>query len=121
MALGAYPAISLKEARKARDIAKVQKAAGKDPVQERKSEKLKAARIEGSTFKSIALEWYKKRVPHWSASHAGRMLRQLERDLSPWIGDLPMDQIQPMELLAALQKIDKSHEVHVNSHFHNPT
>ena len=106
MALGAYPAISLKEARKARDIAKVQKAAGKDPVQERKSEKLKAVRIVGSTFKSIALEWYKKRVPHWSASHAGRMLRQLERDLFPWIGHLPMDQIQPMELLAALQKIE---------------
>nr|WP_240650685.1 Arm DNA-binding domain-containing protein [Variovorax guangxiensis] len=42
MALGSYPTMSLAEARKARDTAKVQKADGIDPIQARKVQKLKA-------------------------------------------------------------------------------
>jgi hypothetical protein len=107
LALGSYPAVSLADARKARDAAKLQKSAGLDPVQVRKVEKLKARRADGDTFKAIALEWYGKQAPLWSESHAGRMLRQLERDLFPWIGDRPIVQIHPMELLVALQKVEE--------------
>ena len=107
LALGSYPAVTLTAARKARDAAKLQKSAGRDPVQVRKVEKLKATRADGDTFKAIALEWYGKQSPQWSESHAGRMLRQLERDLFPWIGDRPIVQIHPMELLAALQKVEE--------------
>jgi integrase len=106
LALGSYPAVSLKEARKARDAAKLQKGDGINPVQARKLEKLKNARTGGDTFKAIALEWFAKQVPQWSPSHAKRMLRQLERDLFPWIGERPMEQIHAMELLAALQKVE---------------
>ena len=35
------------------------------------------------------------------------MLRQLERDLCPWIGDTPIVQIHALELLAALQKVEE--------------
>jgi integrase len=107
LALGSYPAVSLADARKARDAAKLQKSAGLDPVQVRKVEKLKSRRADGDTFKAIALEWYGKQAPLWSESHAGRMLRQLERDLFPWIGDRPIVQIHPMELLVALQKVEE--------------
>lgn len=107
MALGSYPAVSLTAARRVRDAAKLQKSAGRDPVQVRKVEKLKAMRADGDTFKAIALEWYGKQAPQWSESHAGRMLRQLERDLFPWIGERPIVQIHPMELLAALQKVEE--------------
>ena len=34
------------------------------------------------------------------------MLRQLERDLFPWIGERPIEQVHAMELLAALQKVE---------------
>lgn len=107
LALGSYPAVSLTAARKARDAAKLQKSEGRDPVQVRKIEKLKATRSSGDTFKAVALEWYGKQAPQWSASHAGRMLRQLERDLFPWIGDRPIVQIHAMELLAALHKVEE--------------
>lgn len=106
LAMGSYPAVSLTAARKARDAAKLQKAAGADPVMVRKVEKLKATRTDGDTFKAIALEWYGKQAPQWSESHADRMLRQFERDLFPWIGDRPMAQIHAMELLAVLQKVE---------------
>ncbi|WNO03173.1 tyrosine-type recombinase/integrase [Rhodoferax mekongensis] len=107
LALGSYPAISLSEARKARDAAKLKKSEGVDPVQARKLEKLKNTRSTGDTFKAIALEWYAKQAPQWSESHAGRMLRQLERDLFPWIGERPIAEIHAMELLAALQKVEE--------------
>ena len=94
--------MSLTAARKARDIAKLQKAAGSDPVQARKIEKLKSARPDGDTFKAVALGWYSKQALQWSISHAERSLRQLERDLVPWIGSRAMTDIHPMELLAAL-------------------
>jgi len=107
LALGAYPDMGLSDARKARDAAKLHKSEGRDPVQVRKLEKIKAARPEGDTFKAVALEWYAKQAPQWSASHADRSLRQLERDLFPWIGARPIAEIHAMELLAALQKVEE--------------
>ncbi len=107
LALGRYPDVSLKSARLARDAAKLQKSEGTDPVQARKLDKLKATRNTGDTFKAIALEWYGKQAHQWSDSHAGRILRQFERDLFPWIGERPIAQIHAMELLVVLQKIEE--------------
>ena len=107
MALGGYPAMGLSDARKARDAVKLQKSDGINPVQARKVEKLKASRTDGDTFKTVALEWYAKQAPQWSAGHAERSLRQLERDLFPWIGNRPMLEIHSMELLAALHKVEE--------------
>ena len=107
LSLGGYPAVTLTAARKAREAAKTQKSDGVDPIQARKIEKLKATRAAGDTFKVIALEWYAKQAPQWSESHAGRMLRQFERDLFPWIGDRPIVDIHALELLAALQKVEE--------------
>ena len=56
LALGSYPDVSLTNARKARDAAKLQKSEGIDPVQVRKIEKLKALTPAGDTFKATALE-----------------------------------------------------------------
>jgi hypothetical protein len=63
MALGSYPDVGPKDARKARDAAKLQKSEGIDPVQARRVEKLKASRTGGDTFKAVALEWYAKQAP----------------------------------------------------------
>ena len=107
MALGSYPVVGPKDARKARDAAKAQKSDGHDPVKVRKVAKLKATLPEGSTFKAVAMEWYTKQAPQWSPSHAARSLRQLERDLFPLIGARPIADIHAMELLAALQKVEE--------------
>lgn len=107
LALGSYPKVSLTAARKARDVARIQKSEGVDPAKARQAAKLVNAPELGDTFKAVALEWYGKQVPRWSSGHAERMLRQLERDLFPWIGDREMVQIQPMELLSVLQKVEQ--------------
>jgi integrase len=109
--MGSYPTIKLSEARKAQAAAKLVKEAGENPVLVRRMaravEKLQATRATGDTFKLVALEWYAKQSPQWSKSHAERSLRQLERDLFPWIGDRAMTDIHAMDLLAALQKVEE--------------
>ncbi|MBD7962410.1 tyrosine-type recombinase/integrase [Comamonas avium] len=107
LALGSYPDVSLTAARKARDAAKLQRADGSDPIQTRKLEKLKGGLDRGDTFQAVALEWHTKQAEGWSAGHAERTLRQLERDLFPWLGERSMASIQPMELLSVLQKVEE--------------
>jgi len=107
LALGSYPAVSLTAARKARDAAKLAKADGRDPVQLRKVAKLKAMNPSGDTFKVVALEWFAKQAPQWSDAHADRSRRQLERDLFPWLGDRVLKDVEPVELLATLRKVEE--------------
>jgi integrase len=107
LALGSYPAVGLTAARRARDAAKLQKAEGTDPIQARKVEKLKAMNPAGDSFKVVALEWYEKQEPQWSEAHAVRAKRQFERDLFPWLGDRRLADIEPVELLATLRKIEE--------------
>ncbi len=107
MALGSHPEVSLRAARLARDAAKLQKSDGRDPVQARKVAKLKASNPTGDTFKAVALEWYDKQAPHWSPAHAARSMRQLERDLFPWLGERKLKDVEPVELLATLRKVEE--------------
>lgn len=106
LALGKYPDVSLSAARLARDAARIKKSEGVDPVKERKLQKLINPTGLGNTFKEVALDWHRRQAANWSPGHTTRTLSQLERDLFPWIGDREMDQIQPMELLAVIQKIE---------------
>ncbi|MEK7992446.1 MAG: integrase arm-type DNA-binding domain-containing protein [Planctomycetota bacterium] len=107
LALGSYPAVGVKAARLARDSAKLQKAEGVDPAKARRLAKLKAANPLGDTFQQVALEWYEKQRAQWSEQHAVRAKRQFERDLFPWLGEHRLVEIEPVELLAALRKVEE--------------
>jgi hypothetical protein len=63
MAFGVYPAVSLAQARKARDAAKHTMAMGLDPVQARKVDKLKTRAMQGDTFAEVAAEYMAVRSP----------------------------------------------------------
>jgi integrase len=107
VALGRYPDVSLKAARLARDKAKHQRADGVDLGQARKVEKLKATNPAGDTFRVVVWEWFEKQAPQWSEAHAQRSKRQFERDLLPWLGERKLADIEPVELLATLRKVEQ--------------
>lgn len=106
MALGGYPSVSLTAARRLRDEAKLLKASGVDPMEQRKIDKLKAMNPDGETFKAVALEWLKRQLPLWSEVHAKRCTRQLEKDLFPYIGLRKINELEPVEVLAAVRKTE---------------
>ena len=107
MALGSYPDIGAKDARKARDAAKLQKSGGRDPVQARKVEKLKAATPAGGTFKATAQEWYSMKLDSWSSHYAIREKRNLEKDLFPFLGERNIGEIEAIELLATVRRVEE--------------
>ncbi|MCU1500470.1 MAG: integrase family protein [Acidimicrobiales bacterium] len=107
MALGSYPAVSAKAARQARDDAKAQKAEGRDPVQVRQLAKLKDAALGADSFKETALEWYGKHEARWSSHYAIREKRNLEKDLFPFFAARRIGEIEPIELLAIVRKVEE--------------
>ena len=107
MALGSYPDVRAKDARKARDAAKLLKSDGRDPVMARKVEKLKALTPAGDTFKATALEWYAMKLDSWSSHYAIREKRNLEKDLFPYFANRHIGDIEPIELLAAVRHVEE--------------
>ena len=107
MALGSYPNVGPKDARKARDAAKLQKSEGRDPVQVRKVEKLKALTPAGDTFKATAEEWYAMKLDSWSSHYAIREKRNLEKDLFPFLGHRHIGEIEAIELLAVVRRVEE--------------
>ena len=107
MALGSYPDIGPKDARKARDAAKLEKSKGRDPVQVRKVEKLKTLTPAGNTFKATALEWYEQKSGSWSSHYAIREKRNLEKDLFPFFADRRIGDIEAIELLAVIRRVEE--------------
>jgi len=75
-AIGAYPIISLENARERLIEAKKLIENGIDPNLYRKVNKEKTT---NSTFEAIALEWHTKFSPCWSAGYSKRVLRRLEK------------------------------------------
>lgn len=107
LALGSYPSVTLRAARLARDAAKQDKAAGVNLVQARKIAKLKALISEADTFKAVALEWFGKHESRWSTHYAVREKRNLEKDLFPYFAERRIGDIEPVELLAALRRVEE--------------
>lgn len=108
LAFGVYPIISLADARTARDSAKKLLAQGIDPSGAKKGERREAIRNAENTFKAVALEWHEKQLPRWTPHHALNVTRRFEMDIFPFIGNRPIAEINPPELLdEVLRRIEK--------------
>ena len=90
LSLGVYPDVGLKEARDRRDAARKVLADGVDPSANRKAQKAAKADRAANSFEVLAREWYAKFVSAWGDLHRERVLRRLERDVFPWIGERPI-------------------------------
>lgn len=96
LAFGAYPEVSLKDARERRDDARRQLAAGYDPGQARKAQKTAAADRAASSFEVVAREWFGLTKEKWESEYADLVLHRLERDMFPWLGSRPIAEITPL-------------------------
>ena len=106
LSFGAYPAVSLAEARQRREDAKKLLANGVDPSEVKKAQKSAQGEQNANTFEVIAREWFNKFAPGWAASHSEKILARLENDLFPWMGNRPISEIKAPELLAALRRVE---------------
>lgn len=109
LAMGAYPEVSLAEARNRRRDARELIASGKDPSREKQRAKRRAHMDAGNTFAAITAEYCAKRKRDgeggWSPATAKRSEYLLSL-LDPAIGKLPIAEIEPADILAAIRRIE---------------
>ncbi len=102
IALGVYPAVSLKDARLKRDDAKKLLAEGHDPGRVKADKK----RAEENTFRVIAHRWHGVKKSEWTPRHAKTNLSRLENHVFPHVGDYPITKIDPPTILRVLRRIE---------------
>lgn len=107
LAFGVYPEVSLKDAREKRDAARKLIAENKDPGYEKRKQKEQAIAEAGNTFEKIAREWHDHNKQDWKPEHAGTLLKRLENDVFPSIGDVPIKELTPKMLLDTAKGIQK--------------
>lgn len=106
MAFGVYPAVSLAQARALRDEAKKKLAEGIDPSFAKKEEKLVRDVQLNNTFQAVALEWHGTKVSRWSDGYASDIIEAFNKDIFPYIGQQPVNEIKPLVLLNVLRRME---------------
>jgi len=106
LSFGAYPTVSLEEARQQREIARKLIAKVIDPSVAKKEKKRETKEKAANTFEKIAREWHTNRLGAWRESTAQDTLNRLEKDIFPEIGELPITEITHKQMIAALRKIE---------------
>src|SRR5690606_17571300 len=105
LTIGSYPEISLAQARRSRDEARIQLYQNIDPnaVKNQRLQQID----ESILFKSLAMEWMDDRKAVIKEATYLRDLSVFEKDLFPALGNLPIDQIKGKDVLACAKKIEE--------------
>ena len=105
LTIGSYPEISLAQARRTRDEARIQLYKNIDPNAV-KNERLQQT-DESILFKSLAMEWMEDRKAVIKETTYLRDLSVFEKDLFPALGEMPIDQIKGKDVLTCAKKIEE--------------
>ncbi|WP_340049215.1 tyrosine-type recombinase/integrase [Klebsiella pneumoniae] len=104
IALSAYPAVSLSDARQQREGVRKMLALNINPVQQRAAER--GSRTPDKVFKNVALAWHKSNRK-WSQNTADRLLASLNNHIFPVIGNLPVSELKPRHFIDLLKRIEE--------------
>ena len=94
LSFGAYPAVSLKDARERRDEARRLLAKGIDPSAYKRQQQEARRIAERDSFQNIAREWHATRMAAFSAKHQGTVMYRLRNYIFPFIGTTPIARLE---------------------------
>jgi integrase len=106
LSLGVFPDVSLKDARRRRDEARKLIADGVNPAFEKKRAAAAASLGAANTFKAVADELIAKREQEGLKEITTAKARWLLALLEPALGNRPIAEIEPYEILAVLKRIE---------------
>jgi len=107
LALGVYPDVSLADARERHAGARKTLAAGNDPSETKKEAKRAVLLKSENTFEAIAREWHTTNLNTWTPKHGTDVIKRLESNIFPKLGNRPINDITAPELLSILRIIEK--------------
>ncbi len=102
LSFGAYPALGIAAAREKRRAAKALLAEGRDPM----LAKGQVISEGGDTFFAVANRWHENRKTALDPAHADRVWSRMERDVFPYIGQRPIQEITAPEVLEMIRRIE---------------
>ena len=110
LSFGAYPAVSLKQARERRDEARKLLANGKDPGAAKKAQKAEARAeraLDENTFELITWAWFNhwKATPPKAESNVVKVRGRLEKDVLPWLGSKPISDVTPHDIFTTCERV----------------
>lgn len=106
LSFGKYPDVTLAMAREKRREAKAKLAEGIDPGAACAGEPALKKPLPPRTFEAIARAWHANREEGLDPAHAGRVLRRMERDAFPAIGDKLLAEITAPEILEMIRLVE---------------
>ena len=105
MGLGAFPALSLADARRLRADYLALLANGIDPqIQAEVAEEQQQIALD-SIFSTVAANWFQLKSKSVTPDYAKDIWRSLEKDVFPVIGEIPVQQIKARTLVETLEPI----------------
>ncbi len=105
LTIGTYPAITLKDAREGRDVAKAMLAKGTEPKPADLFQRGAPVADTRPTFEAIGREWHGLQKSRWSKVHCQDVLDSLVGDVFPKLGDLPIEDIETPAVFQLLGSI----------------
>lgn len=102
MSFGAYPEVSLAQARVLHRQARELLANGSDPMASRKAEK----QANALTFFRVAQKWFEHWKPGKTEKHASEVWRRLELDIFPKLGETPADALTAAQVRDCIKAIE---------------
>lgn len=106
LALGAFPEVGLKDAREAKERAKKLLAVGIDPNQQKRLDKILMASVRADTFEGIAAELVVRKQKEARSEKTITKLEWLLRLANEELGNRPITEIKPPEILNILKAIE---------------
>lgn len=106
LAIGAYPAIGLSDARKRRDDARELIATGADPSREKQQAKHRARVSAANTFGEVASEFIAKRKREGLSKSTAEKSEYYISRMGPIFARFPIAEIAAPDLLAVLRRIE---------------
>lgn len=106
LSLGVYPEVTLAGARKKRDQAQQMLADDIDPGMAKQLKKRAKKLGPENSFEAVAREWHIKFCSKWTEEHGATIIHRLEKDIFPWIGHRPINEITAPELLIVLRRVE---------------
>lgn len=108
--LGAFPAVTLAEARDKARRTRAEVEGGKDPIEERRAaaSALRASQIAAKTFEECAKGYIEAQRAGWSAKHAQQWENSLQQHVYPKMGSVLARHIDTAIVLDVLEPIWKT-------------
>ena len=107
LSFGAWPEVSIADARAQRDDARHQLREGINPAASRKQARIEREVASGNTFRAVAEDWVEANRNQWIPSHVARVQSSLDRDILPRLGDRPIADVSAAEVLAVIKRVEK--------------